>query len=242
MDRNKMFDGRGKVIIRTISAQTILGKEYAAGDVLVSMSDIKTNLSYTQVANIASRKGEALVANTSALPLVLELSEIKNNKMLEKLLYRPIDTKVSVTIENVFSSADLENNIGYINNNLKGVVSYLKVKSYNEKGETIESRLDGDTIIFNETFERAFCFIEAEFAATSYGLEKAIQPYVSIEIQIAGKIGSRSGLAIIKIPTAQLETNPNYDFGSDANTYGASLSYLIMNPSKEKPTLSFLEF
>lgn len=229
---NKLFNGRGEVLIKSKSKRTILGRDYEVDDIIAHLHDVAVSLIYNEVVKTPTQGGELLAVKTKASPAAIIINEIKNNTVLDKLLYHPVDKAVTMTVSERFAAAEIDNGKVYLAPAKDGL-SYLEVRSYDNKGNRISSTLNKDemsvTFLDYEEADHIAVYITALMTAPSLSLETEPDEYVYLEVKMEGKRGRDHGEYLIIIPAAQVVSSPEYELGEGGLLYGAELQFAIIN-------------
>lgn len=241
---NKLFNGTANVFIRALFNRTIMGQQYAPGDIIAYLSSVNVTLAFNEDIATANQAGNLLTLKADAYPSTVFISEIKNNDALEKLLYTPSDEVTKFTSVETVGVGDIENGVAYLNLNVDNVVSYSEVRSYNEKGEKIESDFnEEDKTITYTDYENSKIitnFITVVVNSQKVALNKTSLEHLGLEIQLEGKKGIEHGYYVLNVPAAQVLSSPQYEFSEEKLQYGNELIFNIIDSKRNAPTLSFV--
>lgn len=226
----RKFFGNGDVFIHAIGETKLKGKTYQKGDQIAYFSNVPVALEYTldHKQAVTSKRELSFVERH---PQVLNIGSVPNTKELEKIFFE--SGKEETTL---FSIVDRYENIKNQTIYLKRNESPVKVKMFSKNGE-VEGVLNNDNTISLESDVKEVDVISTfERIGSKRGFEKPNLGYVSIKATIIGSVDGEEKVFILDVPLADLISEPQMDLTLESN-YGVSLSFALINESRNKPTV-----
>lgn len=230
----KKFNGTGQVFILAKHPTTILGVTYETNDVIACLNDVNMFLGYSGLQKSSTNGSGTVAASSHYNPLTFSLTEVKNQKELNKFFYSDFREEKQLLVK----LQKEENAEGTIY--LKTTSSPLKVRAFSD-GKLIDGIFDKDNATFtvSEKYKSLDLFIYTQENSELFNLRKPDFGYFSILGIVKGKLGEKSGKIALNIPTVELVTDPAFDLSED--TYTANLAFAVVNNGREEPTIAFID-
>lgn len=232
----KKFFGQGDVFIYALSPTHIRGVDYNTGDLISYFSSVNLALNY----NLEHKEGSDTVRQVSHIkrePYSLNIGNIDNTFELDKLFFKggeAEETTYSVTkkYENVRDLIYLQE-----------IKSPLEIKMFSNGRELNKEDYEYDQEEKSVSIPGFFKELEVLMTFKEEGevrtFDKPDIGYVKIEATIRGEMGNQKGTFVLRIPTADLISEPAMDL-TEMSNYALGLSFAIVNSRAKPPTTVFI--
>lgn len=233
----RKFFGEGDVFIYTNSATTLQEKQYNKGDMIAYFSRVQLALGY-DLKHKESVAATRQLSYTEQEPYSLTVAQVPNTKEVDKLFFKEM-VKTEVPYSTITTYKNVEEVIF-----LKDKTSPLKIKMFSNGEEVVQEgsvsySKEDNMINLDKKYDSLDVISYHEESGEKRSFDRPNLGYLSVKGVIKGKVGDKEGTFVLDVPLVDLVSEPVMDLTEDSN-YNLTLSFALINPEKNKPSVVFV--
>jgi hypothetical protein len=208
MNTNYPLTGNVDVVLRAYSQYTLNGRTYEVGEPVAYIKDTEANITYGGFDKVPSSV-KNLTSFTDTFPDTLTIEANVFKDAILKMFSETIGASSVEVSKLTFATAD-ENGEVFLENNILDLFIYdtnmTKVTDFTFDSQTgLVSGLSEDNQYYID-----YKLIKENYAG--FGLKTVSLPYLTIELKGTTKVDGAAKNFMIKIPRAQLNMTPSFNF------------------------------